>query len=127
MLSVFLDKEGFKDCEASKYNPAVRDNRNTDKFYLIIEYANGGELFDYIVTHGKTRETQACNIFQHVLTGLEYLHSMSIAHRDLKPENILIDQDFTIKVVDLGLSNTFKPGETLKTACRSDFATLHQK
>ena len=89
------------------------------KFYLIMEYANGGELFDYIVSHGKVRETQACKIFQQLLTGLEYLHSMGIAHRDLKPENLLIDQDFTIKIVDFGLSNTFKPGETLKTACGS--------
>lgn len=89
------------------------------QFYLIMEYANGGELFDYIVSHGKIKETQACKIFKQVLTGLEYLHGLGIAHRDLKPENLLIDQDFSMKIVDFGLSNMFSPGESLKTACGS--------
>ena len=89
------------------------------QLYLIMEYADGGELFEYIVSHGKIKETQACRIFHQLLTGLEYLHKMGICHRDLKPENLLIDQGSNIKIVDFGLSNTFKPGETLKTACGS--------
>ena len=89
------------------------------QFYLIMEYANGGELFEYIVSHGKIKESQACKILQQLLMGLEYLHNNGIAHRDLKPENLLIDQDFNIKIVDFGLSNIFKSGETLKTACGS--------
>ena len=39
--------------------------------------------------------------------------------RDLKPENLLLDNKNTIKIVDFGLSNTYKQGETLKTACGS--------
>jgi 5'-AMP-activated protein kinase, catalytic alpha subunit len=89
------------------------------QLYLIMEYANGGELFDYIVSKGKLKETLACRIFQQILTGLDYLHSIGVAHRDLKPENLLIDQGTNIKIVDFGLSNMFKPGETLKTACGS--------
>jgi 5'-AMP-activated protein kinase catalytic alpha subunit len=37
----------------------------------------------------------------------------------LKPENLLLDYDNNIKLVDFGLSNTYKHGETLKTACGS--------
>ena len=39
--------------------------------------------------------------------------------RDLKPENLLLDYNKHIKMVDFGLSNTYKDGETLKTACGS--------
>jgi 5'-AMP-activated protein kinase catalytic alpha subunit len=44
---------------------------------------------------------------------------VGVVHRDLKPENLLIDHNKNIKIVDFGLSNTYKPKETLKTACGS--------
>ena len=53
------------------------------------------------------------------MSGIEFLHSKGIAHRDLKPENLLLDKQKNLKIVDFGLSNTYKPGETLKTACGS--------
>lgn len=47
------------------------------------------------------------------------MHELGIVHRDLKPENLLLDHEKNIKLVDFGLSNTYKQGETLKTACGS--------
>jgi len=44
---------------------------------------------------------------------------LKIAHRDLKPENLLLDHNNNIKIVDFGLSNTWKGANTLKTACGS--------
>lgn len=47
------------------------------------------------------------------------MHKLSIVHRDMKPENLLLSHDKSIKIVDFGLSNTYKKNEMLKTACGS--------
>ena len=84
-----------------------------------MEFANGGELFEYIVKHTKVDEVQACKFFQQIISGVEYISKLKIVHRDLKPENMLLDYDNSIKLVDFGLSNTYKNKELLKTACGS--------
>lgn len=89
------------------------------KIYLIMEYAPGGELFDYIVSSKKLKEKDACKFFQQIISGIEYLHRVNIVHRDLKPENLLLDHEKNIKFVDFGLSNIYKNTELLKTACGS--------
>ena len=49
-------------------------------------------------------------MFQQIISGVEYIHKLNIVHRDLKPENLLLDYDNTIRIVDFGLSNTYKKG-----------------
>lgn len=84
---------------------------NTERIYLIMEYAQGGELFDYIVSKERLNEKEACAFFTQIVDGIEYLHSKGIAHRDLKPENLLLTEDKkTIKIIDFGLSNTYESG-----------------
>jgi serine/threonine protein kinase len=87
--------------------------------FLIMEYASGGELFDYIVAKTRLDEKEACLFFQQIISGIEYIHKLGVVHRDLKPENLLLDNNKNIKIVDFGLSNTYKPGELLQTACGS--------
>jgi 5'-AMP-activated protein kinase catalytic alpha subunit len=89
------------------------------QLHLIMELAEGGELFDYIVARSRLKEAEACKFFSQILQGVEYLQKVLVVHRDLKPENLLIDHNKNIKIVDFGLSNLYKPGETLKTACGS--------
>ena len=84
-----------------------------------MEYASGGELFEYIVKQKKIREKEACRFFQQLVAGVEYINKLNVVHRDLKPENLLLDHKQSIKIVDFGLSNTYKPAELLKTACGS--------
>ena len=80
------------------------------EFYLIMEYARGGELFEYIVNRKRVREKEAAKFLLQLISGIEYLHKLGICHRDLKPENLLMDDYNNIKIVDFGLSNTYKPG-----------------
>ncbi|CBZ51225.1 putative CAM kinase, SNF1 family [Neospora caninum Liverpool] len=87
--------------------------------YLIMEYASGGELYDYIVNRQCVEEKEACKFFRQILSGVEEMHALRICHRDLKPENILLDADLNIKIVDFGLSNTYTCRSNLKTACGS--------
>ena len=54
-----------------------------------------------------------------MISAIDYIHRLGIVHRDLKPENILLDHYKNIKLIDFGLSNMYKEGETLKTACGS--------
>jgi 5'-AMP-activated protein kinase catalytic alpha subunit len=89
------------------------------QLYLIMEYASGGELFDHIVARTRLSEPEACKFYQHIVSGIEYIHRLNVVHRDLKPENLLLDHNGQIKIVDFGLSNTYRPEELLKTACGS--------
>jgi 5'-AMP-activated protein kinase catalytic alpha subunit len=84
-----------------------------------MEYASGGELFDYIVSKTKLSELDSCKFYQQIISGVEYIHKLGVVHRDLKPENLLLDENNNIKIVDFGLSNTYKAGELLQTACGS--------
>ena len=87
--------------------------------YLVQEYASGKELFEYIISKKKLSDNEACKYFQQIISGVEYIHKLQIAHRDLKPENMLLTSSKDIKIVDFGLSNTYKKGGLLSTACGS--------
>lgn len=87
--------------------------------YLVQEYASGKELYEYILSKQKLSDNEACKYFQQIISGVEYIHKLQIAHRDLKPENMLLTSSKDIKIVDFGLSNTYKKGGWLSTACGS--------
>lgn len=59
--------------------------------FLVMEYANGGELFNRIVKKGKLSIDESKNIFRQLLSGVKYLHLNHIIHRDIKPENVLLE------------------------------------
>lgn len=87
--------------------------------FMIMEYVSGGELFEYIVKHGKLQEADARRFFQQIISGVDYCHRHMIVHRDLKPENLLLDHNMHVKIADFGLSNMMMDGEFLRTSCGS--------
>lgn len=87
--------------------------------YLVMEYASGGEVFDYLVAHGRMKEKEARAKFRQIVSAVQYCHQKKIIHRDLKAENLLLDSEMNIKIADFGFSNEFQPGQKLDTFCGS--------
>lgn len=90
------------------------------KIYIVIEFVDGGELFDKIAKHGRLREDEARRYFQQLINAVDYCHSRGVFHRDLKPENLLLDSHGVLKVSDFGLSalsQQLQGDGLLHTAC----------
>uniref|UniRef100_A0A673I911 non-specific serine/threonine protein kinase n=1 Tax=Sinocyclocheilus rhinocerous TaxID=307959 RepID=A0A673I911_9TELE len=87
--------------------------------FLVMEYASGGEVFDYLVAHGRMKEREARAKFRQIVSAVQYCHQKHIVHRDLKAENLLLDADMNIKIADFGFSNEFMVGNKLDTFCGS--------
>ncbi|XP_025898086.1 myosin light chain kinase 3 isoform X1 [Nothoprocta perdicaria] len=84
---------------------------------LIMEYLDGGELFDRITDENyNLTELDAILFTKQICEGVHYLHQHYILHLDLKPENILCVNHTgnQIKIIDFGLARRYKPREKLK-------------
>lgn len=90
-----------------------------DEIYLVMEYAQQGDLVDYIRRREKVPEREAAAILVQILNAVEYIHSIGVAHRDLKPSNILVSKENHIKLADFGLSNMYSEGCKLNSPCGS--------
>ncbi|XP_065562748.1 serine/threonine-protein kinase Chk1-like isoform X2 [Artemia franciscana] len=76
--------------------------------YIFLEYASGGELFDRIEPDIGMKPQDAQKYFRHLISGVEYLHSLGIVHRDIKPENLLLDEHDNLKITDFGMATIFR-------------------
>ena len=81
---------------------------NFEKYYFIVDYYQGGSLYDYLYQKSKKlNERDALKIIKQILEAIAYLHSINIVHRDIKPDNIMLserDSIENIKLIDFGLS-----------------------
>ncbi|KAG8571564.1 hypothetical protein GDO81_011697 [Engystomops pustulosus] len=84
---------------------------------LVMEYVDGGELFDRIIDENcNLSEVDTILFIKQICEGIQYMHQMYIIHLDLKPENIMCVSraDYQIKIIDFGLARRYKPREKLK-------------
>lgn len=111
--------------------------------FLILEFANGGELFDYIASKGRLQENEAADLFKQLILGLEFCHARNIFHRDLKTENILLERKKTaasssnkrsgfelqLKISDFGLGRkgNGNSNHLFRTSCGSPFFSCPDK
>ena len=91
---------------------------DSKKYYIIMEFLEGGELFEAITNIGSFTEASASKVMKQILSAVVYLHSNHIVHRDLKPENIMLTQkpkngNYQIKLIDFGTAKIFRPGKKM--------------
>ena len=90
-----------------------------ENYYIIMEYCDKGELFEYIVNKERLDQIESSIFFYQLINGVEYIHKQGFAHRDLKPENLLLTKNKILKIIDFGLCHDFDGKTFLKTKCGS--------
>jgi len=81
------------------------------KYFLFMQYAENGDLLDFIRTNGAVVERQARVWFSQIIRGVKYMHDKNISHRDLKCENILLTAAYNVKISDFGFARYYYSGD----------------
>nr|XP_028593677.1 receptor-interacting serine/threonine-protein kinase 1 [Podarcis muralis] len=72
-------------------------------YSLVMEYVRKGNLMSVLKATSIPLSVKGCFILE-IIEGMLYLTEQGLVHKDLKPENILVDEDFHIKIADLGVA-----------------------
>eukprot|EP00271_Cylindrocystis_brebissonii_P007747 TRINITY_DN21415_c0_g1_i2.p1 TRINITY_DN21415_c0_g1~~TRINITY_DN21415_c0_g1_i2.p1 ORF type:complete len:461 (+),score=78.02 TRINITY_DN21415_c0_g1_i2:193-1575(+) len=83
----------------------VIDDPESNKLYLVLQYVEGGSLFEGTGPAGGIGQERALRYFRDALAGLMYLHRHNVVHGDIKPENLLLGADDHIVIADFGVSH----------------------
>jgi len=78
--------------------------QTNDRLYMVLEFAQGGELYNLLERHHTLSEQWAAFYLSEITVGLSYLHGIGVIYRDLKPENVLIGAKGHVKLTDFGLA-----------------------
>jgi len=109
---VFKEIDTFYHCRGHKnIIQLIEYFEEPDRFYLVFEKINGGQLLDHIQNRVKFTEKEASYVIRDLAGALQFLHKKGIAHRDLKPENVLCeyeDQLCPVKLCDFDLGSGIK-------------------
>ena len=90
---------------------------SSNHLLIVMEYAGGGDLLQYVRGHKKINEEEAKGLFRQVVYGLGHIHSRSVLHRDIKLDNILLDSDHGVKICDFGVSKIIDKNAMIKEQC----------
>ena len=97
--------------------PILYVNETSTDFDLVLEYASGGSLFNYIRKNEFLDEQLAFSLFIQVINAIYFLHSNNLIHRDIKPENILLFENNIVKLCDFGWCVKLEEGQQRGTFC----------
>lgn len=110
-------------------------------YYMVFEYLSGGQMLDYVITHGRILESVARKFARQIGSALYYCHRNNIVHRsesstplvtllnvlilfvyqDIKIENILLSHTGDVKITHFKYSNVYDPNAHLLTLCGSTY------
>lgn len=82
------------------------------KYVMVMDYMPRGDLHKLL--HNKEIKLSLTRKLQfaiEICEGMAWLHGQGILHRDLKPANVLLDNNWTCKICDFGLSQITKSKE----------------
>ena len=77
--------------------------------YMLMDYAENGELFDFLERGGPMNDSVVRRMVKDLLAAMVHLHDRNTFHRDIKPENLLVDRHGNLQVCDFGFSKTVEP------------------
>jgi len=92
----------------------VLDCDETNSWYLVTEFCEGGELFDRLIDSGPFTEDIGRQLVENIVQALQHIHSKGIAHMDIKPENLLFKAHTEellpddVKLIDFGMAVDLK-------------------
>jgi len=92
-------------------------------YFLVMDYVPGGDLRNAIAFSGKFTPEAAARIVAQVASAMQAAQAYNVVHRDIKPENIIIQDDGTVKLVDLGIAKAENIGDSLRTTTENVFGT----
>jgi mitogen-activated protein kinase kinase 5 len=110
ILKRVVDSPYIVRCHAVFYNhayvtPTLQTKGVSGDLSFVMEYMEGGSLYDILQQHHRLPEEVICVLAKSVLEGLNYLHGMNIVHRDIKPSNLLVNEKGEVKIADFGVSH----------------------
>jgi len=84
-----------------------------DRIWVVMEYASGGELFDFVKAKSPLSDSIAREVFRPIVKVVAYMNTLNLVHRDLKLENVLLDNRGQIRLADFGFSRDYNPEDGL--------------
>jgi serine/threonine protein kinase len=82
-----------------------------EELYIIMDYASGGELIDYIAAKGSLSEKEGRKFFRQLISAIDHCHLAGVIHRDLKLENMLLDENKNLVLSDFGLGRSLQTSD----------------
>lgn len=86
---------------------AVNQDPISKKYYIVMEFVEGGNLRDFLAIRKKLSAGEALKLIEDAVSGIAHAYSRGVTHRDMKLTNILISTQGTAKLVDFGLAGIF--------------------